>query len=84
MNLFVNNISALVNEDDLKTLFSKFSKVDKVELIMSKDTGKSEMFAFIEMADTNGASSAIKALDGRLYFGKYLEVKEIRNNPHGK
>jgi|GEM_PF-2468656 len=84
MNLFVNNISELINEEDLKALFSKFGKVDKVQLITSKDTGKSEMFAFVEMPDVNEADSAAKELDGKLYFGKYLEVKEVRDNPHSR
>lgn len=74
----------LVNEGDLKELFLQFGTVDKVELIISKDTGKSGMFAFVEMPNRAEGNSALKELDGKLYFGKYLEVAEVRDNPHSK
>ena len=82
MNLFINNLSATTSEEDIKKLFSTFGKVDKVDLITQRDTGKSAMFAFVEMPNRNEARIAIRKLNSKLFFDKYIEVTEVRDNPH--
>ena len=46
---------------------------------MSHETGKSEKFAFVEMAGRDEGDAAIRQINNMQFMGRYLEAKEVRN-----
>jgi RNA recognition motif-containing protein len=53
-----------------------------VKVITDRETGRSRGFAFVEM-DANGASDAIRALDGTDMGGRSLRVNEAQERSGG-
>ena len=78
MNLFVANISRMVKEDALKSLFSEFGEVVSVKIIGDKFTGESKGFGFVEMSDEKQAFNAINKLTNAEFFGRKLVVSKAR------
>ena len=79
MNIYVGNISYTLTEDKLKDLFGEFGDVTSAKIIIDKMTGKSKGFAFVEMATSEGAQSAIAELNGKEIDGRQLRVSEARS-----
>jgi RNA recognition motif-containing protein len=65
MNIYAGNLSQEVTEDDLKTAFAVYGKVETVNIIKDKDTGRSKGFGFVEMPDDTEARSAITGLNDK-------------------
>ena len=51
MNLYVSNLGFQVTDDELKTLFAKYGDVTSAKVITDRETGRSRVFGFVEMAD---------------------------------
>ena len=80
-NLYVGTLSFNTTEDELRELFSQYGSVDKVQVIMDRETGRPRGFAFVEMSD--GADKAIDALNGRDFGGRNLTVNEAKPREGG-
>jgi RNA recognition motif-containing protein len=78
MNIYIGNISQEVTEDDLKTAFEAYGKVEIVNVIKDKYTGRSKGFGFVEMPDNAEAQSAITGLNGKEFKGKALTVNTAK------
>lgn len=65
MNIYTGNLSQEVTEDDLKTAFEVYGKVETVNIIKDKDTGRSKGFGFVEMPDNAEAQAAIIGLHNK-------------------
>jgi cold-inducible RNA-binding protein len=76
--LYVGNLSFKTTENDLQDLFSEHGDVASVDMIMDKMTGRPRGFAFVTMADAQGAQKAIEALHGKNVGGRDLTVNEAR------
>lgn len=75
--LYVGNLSFNSTEASLTTAFEKDGrKVASVSIVTDRDTGRSRGFAFVEMANDQDATAAIKALDGSQVDGRALRVNE--------
>jgi RNA recognition motif-containing protein len=74
--LYVGNLSFNTNEETLQSAFSRFGEVSEVKIVMDRETGRSRGFAFVSMADSNGAKSAIAQMDGTMVDGRALRVNE--------
>lgn len=59
-NLFVGNLSEGVTEDDLKSAFGPFGKIESVMLTSKGDRSH----GFVKMADVGEAAQAVEALNG--------------------
>lgn len=82
--IFVGNISFETTEQDLHDLFSENNRrVERVNIITDRDTGRPRGFAFVEMATSEDASAAISALDGQELLGRPLRVNEAHDKPRG-
>ena len=68
--LYVGNLSYSVTNQDLEELFSKYGKVDSVNVIEGKG------FGFVEMADAAEAEKAKKELSESKFQGRALRVDE--------
>ncbi len=78
MNMYVGNLSYSVTEDDLKALFSEFGKVESVNIIKDKFSGRSKGFGFAEMPDNSEADKAIKALNGTNLKERDIKVNQAK------
>ncbi|MER3493430.1 MAG: RNA-binding protein [Mastigocladus sp. ERB_26_2] len=74
MSIYVSNLSAKVEEGDLKRIFSKYGDVSKIQLSINKKTGEKRGFAVVEMATSAEESAAIRALRGIELMGHSLKV----------
>lgn len=77
-NIYVGNLSFNAGEEDLRTAFEQFGEVTSVNIIMDRETGRSRGFAFVEMADGEGAAEAIENLNGTAISGRNVTVNEAR------
>jgi len=82
--IFVGNLSFDTTEQELQDLFSQDNRqVERVNIIMDRETGRPRGFAFVEMATADGTSAAIAALDGKELGGRPLRVNEAHDKPRG-
>lgn len=78
MNIYVSNLGYSITNEDLTKLFSSYGPVSSARVITDKFTQQSRGFGFVEMADDNEASSAIRELNGTMQDGRVLKVTEAR------
>jgi RNA recognition motif-containing protein len=79
--LYVGNLPFTITEDELRKLFEEHGAVDRVSVITDRETGRPRGFAFVEMHEDAGATSASRALDGRSVGGRALRVNEATSRP---
>ncbi len=77
-NIFVGNLPFSATEADLNQLFSQHGKVDRVAIIIDRETGRSRGFGFVEMGNDAEADAAINALNGTDFGGRPLKVNEAQ------
>jgi len=82
-NIFVGNLDFAATESSVRSLFEPYGKVDRVNLVTDRDTGRSRGFAFVEMPDAAQADQAIAALNGTDLDGRALNINEARPKPEG-
>lgn len=73
-NLYVGNLTFNTSSSDLESLFATHGEVSKAQVITDRDSGRSRGFGFVEMATSEGAQSAIGALNGQSVDGRELTV----------
>jgi RNA recognition motif-containing protein len=81
VKISVNNLSADATEDDLRTLFELFGKVNFVEVQASRGRG------MVDMSSNSAAREAISGLNGETLLGFELDVTEVqerRGPPRGR
>ncbi len=83
MNIYVGNLSFDVTDEDLRSAFQAFGKVDSANVIKDKYSGQSRGFGFVEMANKSEAQAAIDGLNGKELKGRTLNVNEARPRPAG-
>jgi RNA recognition motif-containing protein len=75
--LHVGNLTAETTTHEITAAFEQDGReVTKVDLVMSRDPGRSRGFAFVEMASADHARTAAEALDGQMMNGRPLKVRE--------
>ena len=77
-NIFVGNLDFSTSEGSVRALFEPYGKVDRVNVVTDRDTGRSRGFAFVEMTDSAEADRAIAALNGANLEGRAINVNEAR------
>jgi cold-inducible RNA-binding protein len=76
--LYVGNLSYATTDETLRGLFSPFGTVESAQVVMDRESGRSKGFGFVEMAASQEADAAIKALNGKDHDGRPLTVNEAR------
>ena len=76
MKIYVGNLSYRMTADELTNVFSQFGQVDKVDIIIDRDTGQSKGFGFIEMPVNGDAEKAIAELHGTEIGGRTITVNQ--------
>jgi cold-inducible RNA-binding protein len=77
-NLYVGGLSYESTEAEIKELFSSVGTVEKVALIIDRETGNSKGFAFVDMGTEEEAMQAIQTYNGYEFAGRKLVVNEAR------
>jgi len=78
MEIFVGNMHWETTEDALEELFAPYGRVDRVQIIMDRFTGRSRGFGFVDMPNRDEAQAAIAGLSGREARGRTLTINEAR------
>ena len=73
-NIYVGNISFQTSDSDLEQLFAEYGQVDRANVVMDRQTGRSRGFGFVEMANDAEAQKAITELNGKDIGGRALTV----------
>jgi RNA recognition motif-containing protein len=84
--IYIGNLPFSATEEEVRELFEEYGKVNSVNLITDRDTGRFRGFGFIEMEDAD-AVSAIKSLNGQDFGDRPLRVSEARDRqqkPRGR
>ena len=77
--LYVGNLSFDTNDDSLRAAFAADGRnVKEVTIMTDRETGRPRGFAFVEMASSEDAQSAITALDGAELDGRNIKVNEAK------
>ena len=74
MNIYIGNLAYNTTEDDLRTMFAEFGKLETVKIITDKYSGQSKGFGFVDMPSNSEADQAIKALNGKFVNGRNIKV----------
>jgi RNA recognition motif-containing protein len=82
-NIFVGNLSFQATQEDLYAAFSQYGEVQRVNIIMDRDSGQPRGFAFVEMTNRNEAETAISHLNGSQMMGRSINVNEARPREEG-
>jgi len=73
--IFVGNLPFTATQDEVRDLFAPHGTVHEVKLINDRETGRPRGFGFVEM-DADGATAAMRELDGKDFNGRDLRVNE--------
>jgi cold-inducible RNA-binding protein len=77
-NLYVGNLPHSTTEAELRNVFEPHGAVEKVTLVIDRETGRSRGFGFVEMTNATEATNAIAALNGTDLGGRPLTINEAR------
>jgi RNA recognition motif-containing protein len=75
-SIFVAKLDFNTTDEELKSLFERHGKVNRVTIAKDRETGKPRGFAFIEMFNDDEADAAIEALDNASVNGRNIAVKK--------
>jgi RNA recognition motif-containing protein len=81
-NLYVGNLPHSTTEPQLRTLFEAHGAVERVSIVIDKETGRPKGFAFVEMTEASAADKACLALSGSELEGRALRVNEAKAKTH--
>ena len=78
MRLFVGSLALTTTEAELRQVFTHYGRVERVQILTDRETGRSRGFGFVEMPDATQAQAAIAGLNGRALGERLLTVNEAR------
>ena len=75
--IYCGNLPFSTDDNELRSMFEAYGEVNEASIVSDRETGRSRGFGFVDM-ESNGAGTAIEALDGKDYKGRNLKVNEAR------
>jgi cold-inducible RNA-binding protein len=81
--LFVGNLSFSTSQETVEAAFAAVGEVREVALPTDRETGRPRGFAFVTMADSQGAQNAISQLNGSELDGRQIRVDEAQERSGG-
>ena len=82
-SIFVGNLAFEATEDSVRSLFETYGTVERVNIVMDRDTGRAKGFGFVEMSVATEADQAIAGLNGQELGGRALNINEARPKTEG-
>ena len=84
MRIYLGNLSSEITEEELRQEFEAFGKVESVNIITDKISGRPKGFGFVEMASKSEAEAAITGLNGKTLKERTIVVNEARPRTDNK
>jgi RNA recognition motif-containing protein len=81
--LYVGNLPFSSTEDELRGAFERHGRVESVNVITDRETGRARGFAFVEMSEESAAQDAIRAMDDSEFGGRNIKVNEAQERQRG-
>ncbi len=82
--LYVGNLPYDADEAGLRAAFSQDGRtVERVHIVLDRETQRPRGFAFVEMASDEHAKAAMAAMDGAVYGMRQLRVTEAEERRPG-
>lgn len=81
--LYVGNLNFKATSDEIRELFGTYGEVQDVSMVTDRYSGRSRGFAFVEMAQEDGANKAREALNGKPFQERNLTVDWARPESQG-
>ena len=81
IKLFVGGFPLDITEMELVMMISPHGNVSTIKIVRDKKTRVCKGYAFLEMADKEGAERAVEALDGTAIGDRILNVKINEEKP---
>jgi RNA recognition motif-containing protein len=82
--LYVGNLPYDISEQSIADAFAQDGRrVERVNIVLDRDTGRPRGFAFVEMASDEDAKKAIAVMDGAELSGRRLRVNEAEDRRPG-
>ena len=81
MNLYVDNLSWTMTEDDLRNLFEQYGTVSSIKIVKDRETGRSKGFGFVEMENDTEAQNALSSLYDKEILGRKIVINEAQERP---
>lgn len=75
--LFLGDLSAFCNEEDIHKLFSPFGEIVEIKIMRSEETSRNLSYGFIKFANAACAKKAMNAIDGTLFCGRHIRYAHI-------
>lgn len=75
--VYVGNAPYDTTEDELRTLFAP-RKINRVTIVMDKETQRPRGFSFVEFANPADAESAVAEHNGAQFGGRTLKISIAR------
>ncbi len=79
MKIYVGNLPYDVTAEELQAEFAAFGKVESVDIITDRYSGRPRGFAFIEMPLVAEGQAAIGGLNGKTMKDRTLNVSAARS-----
>ena len=76
--LFVGNLPYETTDDELRDVFSSCGQVASARVILSRETGTSKGFGFVEMASDEEAQTAVQKLNRSQVGRRVIMVEEAK------
>jgi RNA recognition motif-containing protein len=76
-SIYVGNLPYTATEDQIRNLFDAYGTVERVSLIIDRDTGRIKGFGFVDMS--SGAQEAIASLDQSELDGRTITVNVAKS-----
>jgi len=78
MQIYVGNMSYQTTEESIKDLFEEYGTVEKVTMIMDRETQRPKGFGFVVMSDDTAAAKAVEELNQKEFDGRTLKINEAK------
>jgi len=78
MDLYINNLAANTDDQQLQELFEPFGEVSDIRINHKSFTKMNKGNAFLRMRNNSEAREAIAALSGKSFLGRKITVNEAR------
>jgi len=78
MRIYVGSLSSEITEEELRQEFEAFGKVESINIITDKISGRPKGFGFVEMVSKSEGEAAITGLNGKTIKERTIVVNEAR------
>jgi len=78
MQIYVGNMSYQTTEESIRSLFEEYGEVEKVTMIMDRETQRPKGFGFVVMSDDTAAAKAVEELNQKEFDGRTLKINEAQ------